>query len=338
MSRRAWVLAVLTAVVVTGATYSVKAFTFTGLRWPNGSVISLKIKMGAGSGRLIDGKTHWDQTVVASATQWNSTALKGVPIRLTTVRNASGSKKGNDGRNSIFFARTVFGRAFGANTLGVTAPWFFAGNVTSEADIVINSKKNFNSYRGARLIDTTGVGSTPAARGPVDIMRVLIHEIGHLLGLNHPDQVGQRQATIMKSSVSNTDRVLIDDINGMYRLYRVPICRVKAFNAPGARNGNLTNTDCIAPHRPGTKRGDLYSFTGTAGQVHTITMTRGTLADPFLVVLGPNGGKLSQNNNGGGGKNARVRFTAGTTGKYTIEATASANTDRGTYTLRRTVG
>ena len=101
---------------------------------------------------------------------------------------------------------------------------------------------------------------------------------------------------------------------------------------------SITNTDCVAPHRPGTKRADLYSFQGTKGQVVTITMNRKTLANPFLVLLGPNGGKISQNNNGGSGVNARIRLTLPTTGKYIIEATASTNLDRGTYTLLRAVG
>ena len=54
--------------------------------------------------------------------------------------------------------------------------------------------------------------------------------------------------------------------------------------------------------------------------------------------MGPNGGKISQNNNGGSGVNARIRLTLPTTGTYIIEATASTNLDRGTYSLIRAVG
>ena len=67
-------------------------------------------------------------------------------------------------------------------------------------------------------------------------------------------------------------------------------------------------------------------------------MNRKTLANPFLVLLGPNGAKISQNNNGGSGVNARIRLTLPTTGKYIIEARASTNLDRGTYSLIRAVG
>ena len=67
-------------------------------------------------------------------------------------------------------------------------------------------------------------------------------------------------------------------------------------------------------------------------------MNRGTLANPFLVRLGTNGRKLKQNNNGGAGVNARIKLTLPKTGKYIIEATASTNADRGTYTLTLAVG
>ncbi len=36
MTWRIWILAVVLVTAVTGATYSVYAFTFTGARWPNG--------------------------------------------------------------------------------------------------------------------------------------------------------------------------------------------------------------------------------------------------------------------------------------------------------------
>ncbi len=62
-------------------------------------------------------------------------------------------------------------------------------------------------------------------------------------------------------------------------------------------------------------------------------MNRGTLANPFLVLLGTNGAKLKQNNTGGAGVNARIKLTFPKTGKYTIEATPSTNADRGTYML-----
>lgn len=337
MSRRLWVCSAVGAALILSATYSVDGFVLLPRRWPNGSVINLQIRMGPGSRRLIDGKTHWDQVVVAAANEWNNTVLKAVPVRLTTVRNASGTQQSGDGRNSVFFANTIFGQAFGRNQAGVALTRFTTAGVIVESDIILNARVKFNSYRGPQLPDTTGVAATPAAQGPIDLQRIVLHELGHLLGLDHPDTAGQRKNAIMNSVASATDRLQIDDINGVYRRYATPICRVLVFNAPGQRTGNLTSADCVAPHRPGTKVADLYSFRGVRGQVVTITMTRTTLANPFLVLLGPNGGLLAQNNNGGGGVNARIRLTLPSTGTYIIEATANTNSDRGTYRLTRAV-
>ena len=334
-----WVLAVLSVVILSGASYSVYTFTFTGHRWANGSVISLKINLGPGSRKLIDGRKSWDQVAVDSVNEWNRTVLKAVPVKFVAVRKAPGTKLQSDGRNSIFFANTVFGRAFNPGVGGVTLTSFTVpAMVAIESDIVMNAKARFNSYRGPQLPEILSVGSFPANRGPFDFRRILLHEIGHLLGLNHPDQARQRKTAIMNSVASATDRLQIDDINGVYQRYGKKICRVRVIRAGQVRNGNIANTDCVAPHRPGMKRADLYSFTATQGQVVTITMNRKTLGNPFLVLLGTNGGKLAQNNNGGAGVNARIKLTIPKTGKYTVEATTSTNTDRGTYALKLVVG
>ena len=68
-----------------------------------------------------------------------------------------------------------------------------------------------------------------AQRSAVDIRRVLIHEIGHGLGLDHPDQNGQHVTAVMNSIVSNVDTAVTDDINGIQALY-------------GARSGGGTST------------------------------------------------------------------------------------------------
>ena len=61
-------------------------------------------------------------------------------------------------------------------------------------------------------------------RGPLrpnfyDFHRVALHEFGHVLGLDHPDQAGQSKVAIMNSVISNLDSLAADDIAGVDFLY-----------------------------------------------------------------------------------------------------------------------
>ncbi len=54
-----------------------------------------------------------------------------------------------------------------------------------EADILFNKAQSFDSYRGA------------LRSGSYDIQRAALHELGHAVGLAHPDQAGQQVSAVM---------------------------------------------------------------------------------------------------------------------------------------------
>jgi hypothetical protein len=97
-------------------------------------------------------------------------------------------------------------------------------------------------------------------------------------------------------------------------------------------SGSLTETDCNSARRAGSKA-DLYSFSVSAGTPITIAMTRGTLNDPFLFVVSPNGSVLAFDDDSGGDLNSLISAVAPVSGSYTAEATSYGSGDRGTYTL-----
>jgi hypothetical protein len=53
----------------------------------------------------------------------------------------------------------------------------------------------------------------------IDFHRVALHEFGHALGLDHPDDHGQHVTAIMNSTITDIDTLQLDDINGVESLY-----------------------------------------------------------------------------------------------------------------------
>jgi matrixin len=176
-------------------------------RWSAGTV-TFQLALGSANRTLIDGNTSWATAAVPAFTIWNQSLGS---IQLVAVTNPSAPVSEHDGVNSVAFASTFFGDSFGSNTLAITGYYYSGGRMT-EADVLFNNRIQWDSYRGSLRF-----GSGGAAIG--EIRRVLIHELGHALGLDHPDQHGQHVAAVMNSIVSNIDSTAQDDINGIQSIY-----------------------------------------------------------------------------------------------------------------------
>jgi len=185
-----------------GATPKAHAYAFEGgnPRWSSGTV-TFVLSLG-GTRTLSDGSTSFDAAAVPALGTWNQYMQS---LQLNIVTNDSAPVGDNDGVNSVAFASSFFGDSFGSNTLGITG-YYYSGGRFSEANTLLNNRWTWDSYRGG-------------LRSAMDIRRVLIHEIGHALGLDHPDEHGQHVASVMNSVVSNIDTAVTDDINGIQALY-----------------------------------------------------------------------------------------------------------------------
>jgi hypothetical protein len=169
---------------------------------------------------LTDGSTSWNQIAQNALAVWNSSGV----LKITTFNSGTIDNSGPGGVvfgnsiNNVSWGDNVYGEAWsaaGGDAVAITL-YAYVGNQRTEADIIFNDSAGiaWDSYRGALKAGATGAVIN-------DFRRIAIHEFGHVLGLDHPDQAYpfQNVTAVMNSQESSTDSITADDIAGAAALY-----------------------------------------------------------------------------------------------------------------------
>ena len=176
----------------------------------------------------------------------------------------------NDGRNTVSFVNPRCDMPYPPGVVAATKGRARMSGEIIETDVVFDSGVVWEIYEGPQR-----AGFVP------DFYRVALHEFGHVLGLDHPDEHGQVVSAIMNSRADDNDRLQADDIAGIRAIYgRTVAAGPKgSLENPGNRSfksgiGIISGWVCDAtrvevaigntriPVVYGTRRGDTASVCG----------------------------------------------------------------------------
>ena len=163
----------------------------------------------------------------------------------------------DDYLNGAQFTKDICGQEYDKNTIAVTILTYQAQLLgppaIAEADIYINQSYKFEIYDG-------GLDQANFLNSLVDFRRVVLHELGHVIGLGHTTGA----PAIMQPSIGDLDRLQEDDTKAVEKLYSgKKNCEIKTLKF-GITKNTLSPSDCsvmqLTVGGDDDSNLDIYSF------------------------------------------------------------------------------
>lgn len=238
------------------------SYVTQGIRWHDGQIV-MHMQLGS-SGALIDGNTSWDAVATDALATWNIYLDR---VQFSAALDTSNRVGSGNRVNNVFWQSDVYGKAFNSyasptqtGTILAVSLYWWSGSYRTESDVVFNNSSSipWNSYRG-NLRRSSGGGTLN------DFRRVAMHEFGHTLGLEHPNDYGQTVRAQMNSNESDLDTLAGDDISGAQALYSLAGNGTVTFPP---RNESLDfRSQLEAKYRDQLHRGALATYVDNEGDI-----------------------------------------------------------------------
>lgn len=300
------------------------AYKIDGSKWPGGETdffVALDGTSGTGF--------SWQSAFVSAMDEWNdNTGFKFI------LRKEYRDPCVSDAVNGVDFTDTVCGSDYGANTLAVTIrSWqteLLGPPKIVRGDIVINNKKALDIYDG-------NLFQPGILFAGIDFRRIALHELGHVIGLDHDDT----KAAIMRSSIGNTYKLQLDDVQGVNTLYGgLASCDIKTLTF-GVTGDSLGSGDCTVQALTVGGSDDSYIDVRRLDLDRTTTvdirMLSSTL-DSVLLLADSQLRFISLDDNGAGACNARLKATLAAGTYYilsnTYDSPTTCGNNQGSYELQ----
>ncbi len=211
-----------------GSAHYAASYTLDGAAWPNAATV---IHMDLPSSGDV-----WQSAFAEAVAEWNAATPFQFTLVTSSFTDPCESPDGREPRNGVVFAADVCGVEYGPYSLAVTSSWSTdEGRTKLQSGIWYNTAYQWDVYNGP--------SQGPGYEGIFDFRRATLHELGHVLGLGHEEDV----PAIMARVIGDIEQPTADDVAGAEAIYLAP--RISRLSPDPVQGSNASQPFTITGER-----------------------------------------------------------------------------------------